>query len=85
MYKDVMLFANRYDKCIEIALLTSPKVLRDNSKRFPAVSLIDVLDIAIIKMRSRLFFLDKRCQSIIYAISPIFLHYLRNYFSYFFI
>lgn len=70
---------------IDIALLTLPKVLRDNSKRFPAVSLIDVLDIAISNMTSRLLFPDKRYQSIEYDTSPIFLYCLQNYLFYFLI
>jgi len=54
-------------------VLTSPKLLMDNSIIFPAVSLLVALDIQIIKMTARLFFSGSRYQSIMYELSRTFM------------
>jgi len=54
-------------------VLTSPKLLMDNSIIFPAVSLVVALDIHIIKITARLFFFGSRCQSIMYELSRTFI------------
>jgi len=82
-YKTAITNKFRKFKKLKIALLTSPKVLRDNLKRFAAVSLIDELDIAIISTRTRAFLPGRQHQSIIYNTSPIFWHCLQNNFLHF--
>jgi len=42
---------------------------------FPAVILITMLDLDMIKIKPRAVLWGKQYQSIIYAVSPIFLHY----------
>lgn len=54
-------------------VLTSPKLLIDNSIIFPAVSLVVALDIHIINMMARPFFFGSRCQSIMYVLSRTFI------------
>lgn len=58
-------------------ILTSEKVLIDNSIKFPAVNFIDELDIAIINTQHSFFFPDNRYHSIMYVTSPIFLDYYK--------
>lgn len=66
-----------YVRNINSLTLTSLKVLIDNSIIFPAVNFIVELDIAMIKMQPSFFFPVNRYQSIIYVISPTFLHYFK--------
>lgn len=68
----------------ECLILTSLKVLIDNSTMFPAVSLVDELDIAMIRMQQSFFLPNNRYQSIMYAVSPTLLHCHAIYFHLFF-
>lgn len=56
-------------------ILTSVNVLIDKFTIFPAVNFIEELDIAMIKMQKSFLFPINRYHSIMYDISPIFLHY----------
>lgn len=58
-----------------MSILTSLNVVKHNSTIFPAVNLIDELDIAIIKTKQSFLFPSNRYQSTIYEISPTFLHW----------
>lgn len=75
VYKNVIIMISK-------SILTSEKVLIDNSTMFPAVNFLDESDIAIIKTQHSFFFPYNRYHSIMYVISPTFLDCYKIYQNY---